>query len=148
MFDSLKKKSAEAFGELKSAALKYKNKKHLVACVSGAYLMASADGVISPEERKKALAFISSNEILSVYKPDDVIAEFNGLAQTFDFDTDAGNAKALAAIGQLKGDEKEAAYLVRMIVAIAKSDGNFDASEQKVLQVICKELNLDPKQFA
>ena len=47
----------------------------------------------------------------------------------------------------MKSNEGAARLLVRMVIAVAASDGNFDAKEQAVASKIVKELGLNPSEF-
>ena len=64
-----------------------------------------------------------------------------------EFDKDIGEAKAYQSLGKMKSNAQAARLLVRMIIAIASSDGNFDAMEKKVAVKIAKELGIDPTEF-
>ncbi len=133
--------------ELKTEALKFKNKDFLNASMAGSALIALADGSISSEEKQKMIRFIESNEALSVFTTSDVIKAFQDFVAQLEFDKDIGEAKAYDAIRKMKSNDAAARLLVRMIIAIASSDGNFDASEKRIAHKIVQELNLNPKDF-
>ena len=63
------------------------------------------------------------------------------------FDKDIGEAKAYQAIGKMKSNTEASRLLVRMIIAIAASDGNFDSQERNIAGKIAKELGLQPSEF-
>lgn len=50
-------------------------------------------------------------------------------------------------MGRIKKNAESARLLIRMIIAIASADGNFDAQEQIVAAKIAKELGLNPAEF-
>ena len=133
--------------ELKNEALKFKNKDFLNATMAGSALIAMADGSISSEEKQKMIRFIESNDALSVFTTSDVIKAFQEFVGQIEFDKDIGEAKAYGAIGKMKSNEAAARLLVRMNIAIASSDGNFDDKEKKVAVKIIKELQLNPTEF-
>ena len=58
-----------------------------------------------------------------------------------------GEAKAYQALGKMKSNVEASRLLVRMIIAVASSDGNFDANEQRVASKIARELGLTPAEF-
>ena len=134
-------------GELKTQALKFKNKDFLEAAMAGSALIAMADGHISSEEKQKMIKFIESNDALSVFTTSDVIKAFQEFVAQLEFDKDIGEAKAYLALGKMKNNEEAARLLIRMIIAIASSDGHFDAHEQVVAGKIAKELALVPAEF-
>ena len=134
-------------GELKTEALKFKNKDFLNAAMAGSALVSMADGSVSAEEKQKMIKFIETNEALSVFSTNDVIKAFQDFVGQLEFDKDIGEAKAYQALGKMKTNVQAARLLVRMIIAVAASDGNFDANEKGVARKICKELNVDPAEF-
>lgn len=134
-------------GELKTEALKYKNKDFLHAAMAGSALIAMADGSVSPEEKQKMIKFIESNEALSVFTTTDVIKAFQEFVGQIEFDKDIGEAKAFQALGKMKSSADASRLLVRMIIAVASSDGNFDANEKMMASKIAKELGINPAEF-
>ena len=133
--------------ELKTEALKFKNKDFLNAAMAGSALIAMADGSISSEEKQKMIKFIESNDALSIFTTSDVIKAFQDFVSQLEFDKDIGEAKAYQAIGKMKSNTEASRLLVRMIIAIASSDGLFDNDEKKIAVKIAKELGIDPSEF-
>jgi tellurite resistance protein TerB len=146
-FDSFLSQLKSKANELKTEALKFKNKDFLNAAMAGSALVAMADGSISSEEKQKMVKFIESNDALSIFTTSDVIKAFQDFVGQLEFDKDIGEAKAYEALGKMKSNDQAARLLVRMIIAIASSDGNFDISEKKVANRIAKELGIDPAEF-
>ena len=142
-FDDLKNKA----NELKNEALKFKNKDFLNAAMAGSALIAMADGTISSEEKQKMVKFIEHNESLSVFSTKDVIAAFQDFVGQIEFDQDIGSAAAYQAIAKMKSNNEAARLLIRMIISIGSSDGQFDADEKKIATKIAKELGLNPAEF-
>lgn len=141
--DQLKTKA----NELKTEALKFKNKDFLNAAMAGSALIAMADGAVTAEEKQKMIKFIESNESLSIFPTSDVIKAFQEYIGQLEFDKDIGEAKAYQALGKMKSNTDAARLLIRMIIAIASSDGDFDESEKKVANRIANELGLNPSEF-
>ena len=133
--------------ELKTEALKFKNKDFLNATMAGSALVAMADGSISSEEKQKMIKFIENNDALSIFTTSDVIKAFQDFVGQLEFDKEIGEAKAYQAIGKMKSNVEASRLLVRMIIAIASSDGLFDSDEKKVAIKIARELALDPSEF-
>ena len=133
--------------ELKTEALKFKNKEFLNAAMAGSALIAMADGSISAEEKQKMIKFIESNDALSIFTTSDVIKAFQDFVGQLEFDKDIGEAKAYEALGKMKSNAQAARLLVRMIIAIASADGNFDATEKRIASKIARELAIDPAEF-
>ena len=133
--------------DLKTEALKFKNKEFLNAAMAGSALIAMADGSISSEEKQKMIKFIESNDALSIFSTSDVIKAFQDFVGQLEFDKDIGEAKAYEALGKMKSNSQAGRLLVRMIIAIASADGNFDAAEKQIAAKIAKELAIDPAEF-
>ncbi len=146
-FDNFLTRLKTKAGELKTDALKYKNKDFLHAAMAGSALVSMADGSVSAEEKQKMIKFIESNEALSVFTTSDVIKAFQEYVGQLEFDKDIGEAKAFQALGKMKSNSEASRLLVRMIIAVASSDGNFDANERRVAARIAKELGIDPSEF-
>ena len=134
-------------GELKTEAMKYKNKDFLNAAMAGSALVSMADGSVSSEEKQKMIKFIESNEALSIFTTSDVIKSFQDFVGQLEFDKDIGEAKAFQALGRMKSNVEASRLLVRMIIAVASADGNFDANEKAVASKIAKELGISPSEF-
>ena len=146
-FDTFLSQLKTKANELKTEALKFKNKDFLNAAMAGSALIAMADGSISSEEKQKMIKFIESNDALSIFTTSDVIKAFQDFVGQLEFDKDIGEAKAYQAIGKMKSNSEASRLLVRMIIAIASSDGLFDNDEKKVAVKIANELALDPAEF-
>ena len=133
--------------ELKTQALKFKNKEFLEAAMAGSALIAMADGKISSEEKQKMIKFIENHDALSIFTTSDVIKAFQDFVGQIEFDNDIGEAKAFLALGKMKSNAEAGRLLIRMMIAIASSDGDFDLQEQVVAAKIAKELALNPAEF-
>ncbi len=146
-FDSFLSQLKTKATELKTEALKFKNKDFLNAAMAGSALIAMADGSISASEKQKMIKFIESNDALSVFTTSDVIKAFQEFVSQLEFDKDIGEAKAYQAIGKMKSNTEAARLLVRMIISIASADDIFDFAEKKIAAKIAKELGVDPAEF-
>jgi tellurite resistance protein TerB len=141
--DNLKSKA----NDLKSEILKFKNQDFLKAAMAGSALIAMADGEISSDEKQKMVKFIENHDALSVFATSDVIKTFQDFVTQIEFDKDIGESKAYQALCKMKSNTEASRLLMRMVIAIAASDGNFDNNEKIVAIMIAKELKLDPGDF-
>ncbi|MEY3807780.1 MAG: hypothetical protein RI893_756 [Pseudomonadota bacterium] len=146
-FDSFLSQLKNKASELKTEALKFKNKDFLNAAMAGSALIAMADGSVSSEEKQKMIKFIESHDALSIFTTSDVIKAFQDFVGQLEFDKDIGEAKAYEALGKMKSNAQASRLLVRMIIGIASADGNFDDAEKKVAIRIATELGLAPAEF-
>lgn len=134
-------------GDLKNEVLKFKNKDFLNAAVSGSVLISMADGSVSSEEKQKMMRFIENYEALSVFASKEIVESFQDTMSQIEFDKDLGEAKAYDAVRKMKGNDDASRLIMRLIIAIAGADGDFDDDEQRVARKIAVELSLDPAEF-
>lgn len=146
-FDNFLSQLKTKANEFKTEVLKFKNKDFLNAAMAGSALIAMADGSVNSEEKQKMIKFIEGNDALSIFTTSDVIKAFQDFVGQLEFDKDIGEAKAYQALGKMKSNIEASRLLMRMIIAIAASDGNFDASEKNVATKIAVELGLNPSEF-
>jgi tellurite resistance protein TerB len=146
-FDSIKQMSKDVSNKLSNEVTKFKNKDFLNAVIAGCALVATSDGSISPEEKRKMLAFISNSDELKVFDSGDVIESFNKISSKFDFDYEIGKAEALKIIAKLKNNSDAARLMIRVCCVIGAADGNFDNNEKKVIVTICRELGINEAEF-
>ncbi len=91
--------------------------------------------------------FCDPQEELKVFDTAEVIEFFNKLVTSFDFDLEIGKGETMKYILALK-DQPEAAQLaLRVGIAVAKSDGNFDDDEKSAVREIARSLGFDPAEF-
>jgi tellurite resistance protein TerB len=76
-----------------------------------------------------------------------VIKAFQDFVGQIEFDKDIGESKAYQALAKMKSNNEAARSLLRMIISIAASDGNFDKDEKKIAVKIAQELGLNPAEF-
>ena len=144
--DSLKKSVIDARKSMNSELQKFRSKDLMQAIVAGATMIAYADVVVSASEKQKLMGYVRNSEQLSVFDTDKVIESFNQNLSRFEFDSTIASGEALQKIAAFKG-KPEAHLIVRVCLAIANADGNFDTTEQQALEQICRSLGLDIKWF-
>ncbi|WP_318366135.1 tellurite resistance TerB family protein [Enterobacter sp.] len=147
IFDKVKGALSTGREELTRQVGRFKNKKFMQGTVAVcARIAVSSDGV-SAEEKQKMMGFLRSSDELKVFDTKEVIDFFNKLVSSFDFDMEIGKGETMKYIFALK-DQPEAAQLaLRVGIAVAKSDGNFDADEQKSAREIAVALGFEPAEF-
>ncbi len=146
-FDKVKGAINSGRDELTRQVGRFKNKKFMQGTVAVcARIAVSSDGV-SAEEKQKMIGFLRSSEELKVFDTTEVIEFFNKLVTSFDFDMEIGKGETMKHILALK-DQPEAAQLaLRVGIAVAKSDGNFDKDEQQAVREIATALGFAPSEF-
>ena len=147
MINNFLNTAKEKLMSLKNEAMKFKSKEFLQASLAGSALIILADGSVDKEEKLKMMKFIEHNEALSIYDTSEVLATFKEYLAVMEEDMDIGEAKAMAAISKIKNKEEQARLVMRMIIAIANADNDFDPDEKAMAVRIANELGLDPTDF-
>lgn len=147
MLSKFLEQARSKLGDLKNEALKYKSKEFLNAALGGSALVILADGVIDAQEKSKMMRFLENHEALSIYNATEIVKTWQEYIDTLEMDVDIGTAKAMSAIGKIKGKDNQAKLVLRMVCAIGASDGDFDDDEKRVASKIAIELGLNPADF-
>ncbi|TCV94325.1 tellurite resistance TerB family protein [Biostraticola tofi] len=133
--------------ELKNQVGRFKNRKFMEGTVAVCAAIAMSSNGAGAEEKQKMMAFIKSSPELGVFDTHDVIDFFNKLTANFDFDKDIGKGEAMKFILRLKDQPDAAQLALRVGIAVAKSDGDFDSAEQATAREICLALGLSPADY-
>ncbi len=147
MLSNFLEQARSKLSDLKNEALKYKSKEFLNAALGGSALVILADGSIDAQEKSKMMNFIENHEALSIYNTSEVVKTWKDYIDTLEMDADIGTAKAMSALGKIKGKDDQARLVLRMVCAIGASDGDFDDDEKRVASKIAVELGLNPVDF-
>ena len=126
---------------------KYMGKDLTEALVAGSALVAMADGIIDPSEREKLIEYFRTSQEMRGININEVDSRFNYFVQSIQRDGMMGKAEALRAIGKLASKPDAARLVVRLCCAIGFADGEFSPVEKKVVEEICHEVHLDPREF-
>lgn len=145
-FNSIKETFTSGQNELARQVGRFKNKKFMQGTVAVCAYIAVASNGVSIEEKQKMMEFLKSSEELKVFETEEVIEFFNKLLSHFEFDNEIGKGEAMKHILGLP--KPEAAQLaLRVGIAVAKSDNDFDADEQKAVGEIATALGFKPQDF-
>lgn len=145
--DKIKSTLESGRDELVKQVGRFKNKKFMQATVSiCAYVAMASDGV-SSEEKQKMVGFLKTSDELKVFDTSEVIEFFNKLVANYDFDIEIGKGEAMKYIVTLKNQPEAAQLAVRVGIAVAKSDGDFDSQEQQAIKDIINALGLQLQTF-
>lgn len=147
MLSNFLEQARNKLSDLKNEALKYRSKEFLNAALGGSALVILADGSIDAQEKSKMMDFIENHEALSIYNTSEIVKTWKDYIDTLEMDVDIGTAKAMSALGKIKGKDDQARLVLRMVCAIGASDGDFDDDEKRVASKIAVELGLNPVDF-
>ncbi len=147
IWDQLKQKSGEMSAQLKTKAHTFKNSNFSDASMAMCALVAAADGSIDPSERQKTASYIASNDILSIFPPDELRTKFADYCLKLERDYDFGKIDVLQSIGKLKKKPDQARAVIQIGIIIGAADGNFDDHEKKAVREACFACGIDPTEF-
>ncbi|KGK90056.1 tellurium resistance protein TerD [Desulfosporosinus sp. HMP52] len=126
---------------------KYMGKDLTEALVAGSALVATADGVLEAAEREKLIDYFRTSQEMRGININEVDSRFNYFVQRIQSDLILGKAEALRAVGKLASKPEAARLVVRLCCAIGFADGEFAPVEKRVVEEICREVHLDPREF-
>ena len=110
-------------------------------------LISAADGTVEPSERQKTAALIVSNDVLSIFPPDELRQTYSRYCDKLERDFDFGQVDAMAAIGKLKSKPEQARAVISIGLIIGGADGDFDAHERRVVTQAWFAVGIAPADF-
>ena len=146
-WDQLKRNVNDMSASLQTNAAKYRNSDFADASMAVCALIASADGSVDPEERRKTAALITSNETLKIFPASELKEKFDFYLDKVAEDSDFGRIEALQAISKLKKKEDQARAVIQVGIVIGGADGNFDRDEMKAVRDACNAVGISPSEF-
>lgn len=145
--NKLKDAVSQGRSELTKQVGRFKNRAFLEGTVAICARIAVASDGVSQEEKQKMMGFLKSSPELSVFDTSDVISLFEKMIHSYDFDFDVGKGETMKRILALKDKPEQAQLAVRVGIAVAKSDGNFDDAEKNEVREICSALGFNAVDF-
>ncbi|CDG89500.1 tellurite resistance TerB family protein [Xenorhabdus bovienii] len=133
--------------ELTNQVGRFKNRKFMEGTVAVCAHIAMASNGVSSEEKQKMVGFIKNSPELKVFDTTEIIEFFNKLVSSYEFDADIGKGEAMKFIMVLKPQPEAAQLALRVGIAVAKSDGDFDNDEKTAAREICTTLGFTPADF-
>jgi tellurite resistance protein TerB len=146
-FDQLKARTQEMSGQLKNKTGEFKNKEFAAGSMAMCALIAAADGSIDASERQKTAALIMSNDVLSIFPPQDLRQKFDFYCDKLSKDFDFGKVEAIATIAKLKSKPAQGRAVIQIGIIIGGADGNFDADEKQAVKEACFAVGIAPSEF-
>jgi tellurite resistance protein TerB len=147
IWDQVKSRTQAMNDQLKTKSSQFRNKEFANASMAMCALIAAADETIDATERRRTAALIASNEVLSVFSPDELRQKFDWYCDKLEKDYDFGKVEAIATIGKLKSKPDQARAVISIGLIIGSADGNFDADEQRAAKDACFAVGIAPAEF-
>lgn len=122
---------------------KYRNRGFMEAVMAGSALVASADGEINLTEASTLDQALETIEELKVYDPHVAIDIYRDWVDALNEDRDKAEREILGIVAELADDREAAETLIRVCVAVGRSDSEFSPSEAQAVARLCQALNID-----
>ena len=147
LWDQLKQRSADMNSQLKTKTSQFKNKDFSAATMAMCALIASADGSVDPEERRKVAGLIGSNDVLQIFPAAELQQQFGYYCDKLSADYDFGKVEAIQKVAKLKPKADQARAVIQIGIIIGGADGNFDDFEKKAVRDACLAVGIPPAEF-
>ena len=120
----------------------------VLPAVAGAFaLMACADAEVADSEVERFVETIRSSAVFSTVDLDALEQQFRSLTSAVLNDFEQGRARALEAIGRVRGDADAAVQVIRAAQVAMVADGQLHEAEEAILRNLCIFLGLDPESY-
>ena len=123
---------------------KFRNRPFLETTMAASALVASADGAINFAKLTMLDQSLAAINELKIYDPHDAIEIYRAHAEALTADPGAAGEKILRLVRKLSDDEHAARMLIKVCVAIGKSDDHFTESEKIAIEQLCINMGLNP----
>ena len=148
LWDQVKGRTQSLTEQLQTKKDQFKNKDFAEASMAICALIAAADGSIDAAERQRTAGLIASNELLSVFPPQDLREKFDAYCDKLTRDFDFGKVDAITAIGKLRSKPEQARAVISIGLIIGGADGNLDADERRAVTEACNAVGIAPAEFS
>ena len=147
IWDQLKTRTETLNTQLKTKKDQFRNKDFANASMAMCALISAADGSIQASERQKTAALIASNDVLGVFRADELRQKYDSYCDKLNADFDFGKVEAVAAISKLRSKPDQARALISIGLIIGSADGDFDADERRTVTEACHAVGIAPTEF-
>lgn len=135
------------FNNFKRSAKKVQNQDLLEAIVAACMLIAASDGTIEKAEQEKTAKLLANNDNLSAFPATEISRLTKKFGDLLDADFQVGKLKMMKEIREVASNPEQAEEIFANAVAVAKSDGEIEDTETKVLVSLANELGVDLAEY-
>lgn len=121
---------------------KFRNRDFLEATMAASALVATADGEVNITELSMLDQALSAIHELNIYDPHEAVDLYRDYVDALKEDPRAAREKILDSVRELEDDKHAATLLIRVCVAIAKSDDVLTDGEHQAIALLCDTMNL------
>ncbi len=148
LWNKIRDAATSASADLKGRVSRFNNSKFKDAVMAICALMASADGTIKPEEKRKTMACIGSLDALQSFDAKELKGLFEAHCDALADDVDIGRINALRAVAKIAGKGEETSSALEVALVIANSDGEFSPEEKDMFKQICRTLKVNAADYS
>ena len=123
---------------------RFRNRDFLEATMAASALVSMADGKVKLTEANVIDQALDAVHELNIYDPHDAVDLFRHHLDELQTDERAAREEILEIVRKVAGDEEEAHILIKVCIAIGKSDEEFIEAEKMAIREIAAVLGLDP----
>ena len=123
---------------------RFRNRDFFEAVMAATAFVSMADGAVNLTEANTVDQALEVVQELKIYDPHDAVDLFHHHIDGLRDDPDAEKARILKIVSKLADDRQAAGILIRICVAVGKSDGNFIEKEKAAIRQLATSLGLDP----
>lgn len=146
-FNKIKETVTSGAEDLSAQISKLKNKKFMQATVAICAAISMASEGSSAEEKQVMERYFKQSNELKDFDMKEVMEFFTQLVDAFELDKDIGFGEAIKYISPLKDKPDMAQLAMRVGIAVANCDGDFDQNEKDAARKICTTLGLNPADY-
>jgi tellurite resistance protein TerB len=123
---------------------RFRNRHFLEATMAASALVACADGEVKISELNTLDQALDAIHELEIFDPHVAVDLYRDHAEALRRGEKDARRNALKAVAEIRGNESAALLLLKVCVAIGKSDEAFDDAEREVVLDICAALDIAP----
>lgn len=123
---------------------RFRNRPFLEATMAASALMARADGAVNLSELNTLDQALDAIHELNIYDPHEAVDLYRDYVDALDSGDPETRENIMKAVARIAGDEHEARLLLKVCVAIAKSDETLNDAERTAFAALCEALEIDP----
>lgn len=122
---------------------RFRNRQFLEATMAASALVATADGAVRFAELHVLDEALETVRALKIYDPHHAVDIYRDYVTVLHDQPALGRDRALRAIGRIADEPGAARILLKVALAIGKSDDSFSEPERSAVGVICDALGID-----
>ena len=126
---------------------RFRNREFLEATMAASALVATADGEVNFAELSIIDQALETIHELNIYDPHDAVDIYRDYVDGLKSEPEETREKILDEVSKIADDPDAARLLIKVCVAIGKSDDDFSDSEKAVIEELCATLSLDRQEL-